>query len=69
MEKMRYSHYLTGSIVKVEIRDETRRIIYRAKFDIKNKEALLNVIKTLESYSGFYIIDLIYEKMKGGTWW
>ena len=58
-----------GDLVKVEIRDETYRIIYRNKFNIKDKNAIYNHLKAMEQFSGFSIQQIIREKLKVGEWW
>ena len=59
-----YMHYRKGDIIKIEIRDETYRILYKKKFNIMDKNAILSLLRTLEEFSGFSIIEIIKEKMK-----
>ena len=66
---MEYSHRKEGDIVDVQIRDQTRRVLYRNKFNIKDKNAIISFLQVLEKYSNFSIIDLIQQKMKLGDWW
>ena len=68
-DKMQYLHRKQGDIVVVEIKDSTRRIIYRTKFNIKDKNAILAFLQILENYSGFSIIELIKQKLNIGEWW
>jgi hypothetical protein len=68
-KKMEYLHRREGDLVKVEIRDETRRMIYRNKFNINDKVAIINFLQVLESYSKFNIAELIREKLRVGEWW
>jgi len=63
-----YKHRQKGVIIKAEIRDETYRIIYRTKFNITDKEALLTHLQALESFSPFSIIQLLKEKLRIGDW-
>lgn len=65
----KYIHLREGDIVKIEIRDQTYRIIYRRTFNIKDKNAILSLIKILEDYSGFSVYQLIRQKLKIGEWW
>jgi len=67
--KMEYSHRKEGDIVDVQIRDQTRRVLYRNKFNIKDKNAIISFLQVLEKYSNFSIIDLIQQKIKLGDWW
>jgi len=59
-----YKQQRQGDTVKVEIKDYTRRLIYRNKFNIRDKNALINLLQMLETYSGFTIIELIKMKIK-----
>jgi len=63
-----YKHYRSGDIIKIEIRDMTYRVVYRKKFNINDKNAILNLLVTLEKYSGFSILELIKERMNIGEW-
>jgi len=63
-KNLKYIHTRRGEFVKVEIRDETYNIVYRNKFEIKNKNAIISLLSILETYSGFAIRDLIREKLK-----
>ena len=67
--KMEYSHRKEGDIVDVQIRDQTRRVLYRNKFNIKDKNAIISFLQILERYSNFSIVNLIQQKMKIGDWW
>jgi len=67
--KYQYSHRREGDLVKIEIRDSTRRIIDRTKFNIKDKNSFLSALIMLEKYSGFSIPEIIREKMKTDEWW
>lgn len=66
---MEYSHKREGDLLKVEIRDSSRRVLYRDKFNIRNKKAILSLLTVLEKFSGFSIINLVKEKMDVGEWW
>ena len=63
-----YSHNRSGDIVRIEITDFTRRIIYKNKFNIKDKNAIFSLLTILEKFSGISIPKLIREKMKVGEW-
>lgn len=67
--KFEYSHNRTGNLVKVEIRDETYRIIYRNQFNICDKNAIYDLLKTLEKFSGCSIYQIIQSKIEKGEWW
>lgn len=62
--KMSYTHQRQGDTVKVEIKDFTRRLIYRSKFNIRDKNAILALLKILETYSGFSIAEIVKDKLK-----
>jgi hypothetical protein len=66
---MQYSHSRTGDTVKIEIKDFTRRTIYKSKFNITDKNAIIYLIKAIEKYSGFSVLGIIEEKLKIGEWW
>ena len=68
-KKIEYSHHRQGDIIKVEIRDFTRRMLYRKKFNVRDKQALLELLEVMEKFSGFSIYNLISEKLKFGEWW
>lgn len=68
-KKLQYSHQRWSDTVKVEIKDFNRNTSYRTKFNINDKNAILNFLQILENYSGFSIAQLINEKMKLGQWW
>jgi len=60
----KYTHSRRGDLVKVEIRDESYNLIYKNKFNIRDKNAILSLLSILETYSGFTIRSLIGEKLK-----
>jgi len=62
--KMEFTNRSRGDLIKVEIRDETRRLIYRSKFNIRDKNAIISILQVLEKYSGFSLLALIREKLK-----
>lgn len=64
-----YSHRREGDIIKVEIKDQTRRTIYKCKFNINDKNSILYLMKAIEKYSGFSVLNIIEEKLKIGEWW
>lgn len=63
-----YKHFIKGDIIKIEIRDITYRIIYRNKFNINDRKAMIGFLGILENYSGFSIAELLKEKLKIGEW-
>jgi hypothetical protein len=68
-QKMEYSHRRENNIVEVEIKDETRRTIYRTKFNIKDRKAILLFLDVLENYSGLSVAQILKEKLSIGEWW
>ena len=67
--KMEYNYRRDGDVVSVEIKDPTRRILYRNKFNIKDKNAIVAFLQVLEKYSNFSVVELIRKKMEIGEWW
>ena len=63
-----YHYQRVGDIIKVEIRDQTYRILYRTKFNITDKNSMLKLIEILEKFSGFSVLDLMKEKLKMDEW-
>ena len=63
---MKYQHQRQGDTVKVEIKDFTRRLIYRSKFNIKDKNAILALLQIIETYSGFSVAEIIKSKLESG---
>lgn len=57
-----YASHQKGDIVKIEVRDETFRILYRKKFNVSDRNAWWEVIQGIEIF-GFSVVDLIKEKM------
>lgn len=57
-----------GDIAKFEIRDITRRKLYFKKFDIHNKQEILNHLGILEEFSGLSIATLLKEKLRLDEW-
>jgi len=68
-EKNEYTCRKEGEVIKVEIRDATRKILYRTKFNAQDKNAIIMLLGVLEKYSGFSVYALIQEKLKVGEWW
>ncbi len=68
-KKMEYLYRREGEIVEVKIKDQTRRVIYKTKFNIGDKNAILKFLGILEKYSGFSVYQLVQEKLKVGDWW
>ena len=66
--KMEYLHRRSGDFVEVKIKDSTRRTVYRSKFNISDKSAILQLLGILEKYSGFSIYQLVQQKLKIGDW-
>jgi len=59
-----YRHNRVGDIMKVEIRDQTYRIIYRTKFNIHDKSSIIKLLEVLEKFSGFSIVEIIKDRLK-----
>jgi len=68
LKKLSYSHSTKGDLVKIEIRDESYKVIYRTKFNMKDKNAMLNHLKVLEEYSGFSVAGIIRDNLKLNKW-
>lgn len=71
MENLRngeYKQHREGDFVIVEIRDYTRRVLYKNKFNLKDKNAILSLLFVLEKFSGFSIYELIKKKLEIGEW-
>lgn len=64
-----YLHYRKGDFVKVEIRDNTYRVVYKTKFYIRDRGKILELFRMLEKFSGFSIYQLIKDKLKVDEWW
>lgn len=60
----KYMHRRDGDTCKVEIRDQTYRILYKTKFNIKDKNAVISLLSNIESFSGLSIQQLVREKLK-----
>lgn len=67
--KFQYEHNRTGDLVKVEIRDETCRVIHKAQFNLMDKNAIYDLLKALEKFSNFSIYEIIKSKTEKGEWW
>jgi len=59
-----YSHYRKGDYVRIEIRDYTHRTIYKNKFNIKDKNSILALLRALEKFSGFSVQEIIKRKIE-----
>jgi len=57
-------HHREGDFVKIEIRDCYYKIIYKNKFNIQDKNAILNLLSVLEKFSGFSVQELIKKKLE-----
>lgn len=66
---VQYSHFREGDIVKVEIKDNTYRVLYKNTFNVKDKNGIFALLKSLEKFSGLSIYQIIQEKLKLGEWW
>lgn len=66
---MQYSARREGDIVEIKIKDNSRRTIHKQRFNINDRNAILSLIKVLEKYSGFSVLELIEQKLKIGEWW
>jgi len=59
--------YRSGDIIKIEIRDQTYKIIYRTKFNIRDKNSWINFFGSLEKF-GFSVMEIIKEKIMKDRW-
>lgn len=48
-----------GTLGKLEIKDETYRLLHRSKYNLTNKKDLKKLLMVLEKYSGFTIMQII----------
>ena len=62
--EMKFSYNRRGDDVKVEIRDETYRLLYRSKFNIVDENAIYDLMKAIEGMGGVSINHLIKRKNK-----
>ena len=62
--EMKFSYNRRGDNVKVEIRDETYRLLYRSKFNIVDENAIYDLMKAIEGMGGISINNLIKRKNK-----
>ena len=62
--EMKFSFNRKGDNVKVEIRDETYRLLYRSKFNIVDENAIYDLMKAIEGMGGVSINNLIKRKNK-----
>jgi len=63
-KEMKFSYNRKGDNAKIEIRDETYRLLYRRKFNMSDKNAIYDVLKAIESMGGISINEIIKEKNK-----
>ena len=68
-KKFKYSHNRDGDTVKVIIRDATYKVVYQNNFNVRDKNAIYALLKSLEKFSGISVYALIQEKLKLGEWW
>ncbi len=61
---LKYLPSRRGDICKIEIRDQTYRILYKKKFNISDKQALVSALSAIEAFSGFSIQQVIRENLK-----
>ena len=66
--KKYYSHIKEGDTVEVKIRDQNYRILYKNRFNIGDRRAIMKLLGVLEKFSGFSITEIIREKLKLGEW-
>lgn len=59
MEFAEYEHTINGDVMKIEIRDFTRRIVYRNKINLNDKKSVQGLLVMLEKYCPFSVYDLI----------
>jgi|TARA_R100000687_G_C6385273_1_gene134620 hypothetical protein len=64
--EMKFSYNRRGDNVKVEIRDETYRLLYRSKFNIADENAIYDLMKAIEGMGGVSINQIIKRKNKEG---
>jgi len=60
--EMKFSYNRRGDNVKVEIRDETYRLLYRSKFNIVDENAIYDLMKAIEGMGGVSINQIIKRK-------
>lgn len=60
-KKYSYKHFQSGHTLKVEIRDETRRLEYRNKINLNDSKAKEEFLIVLQKY-GFSIYDIIKDQ-------
>jgi len=63
-----YMHYRVGDIIKVEIRDSTYRVIYKRRFRLNDKKAIIQLLEILEKFGNFSIAELMKERLGIGKW-
>ena len=63
-----YMHTRTGDVVEVKIKDASYRVLYKNKFNINDRKAIMNLIGALEKFSGFSITELLKERLRIGEW-
>lgn len=65
-----YKHLRKGDVLKIEIRDQTYKLLYKKKINIQDKEALKQILEDLEKFSELKIKELFKEKIKNDQdWW
>ncbi len=67
--KVSYNHTRVGDTVHVEIRDFTRRKLYKKIFNVNDRRALLDLLSAMEKYAEFSVYGVLKEKLKDGYWW
>jgi len=67
-KKYSYNHNKEGEVIKVELRDAYYKVIYKNKFKITDKQAIINLLGILEKYSGLSVTGLIKQKINAGEW-
>lgn len=57
-----------NDIVCVEIKDGSRRVLYKNKFIVSDKRAMLAFLTIIEKFGGYSIYQLIKDKVRIGDW-
>jgi len=57
-----YTSHRNGDVVKIEIRDQTYKVLYRKKFNGNDMNAWWEVIQVSEKF-GFSVVELIKQKL------
>lgn len=66
---LQYQHFQKGDTLRVEIRDQTRRVIYRNTICLNDKSQMRALLETLEGYSSLNIKELLKDKLEKEDYW